>query len=133
MVVACGEDAQVVARGDGCAVHAVLVANGSGVASDGCLLDIVTGFTTDDEALVADDGVDCCGRAFEQVDEGTHVEGGLLEVEVELAGEVLGVGLEGAESLNLEALGNVLLELKLGVKCVEGRPGERAGDACCAV
>jgi len=133
VVVARGEDAEVVGGSDGSVVHAVLVANGGGVPGDSGFLDIVTSFTTDDEALVANDSVYGGGRALEEVGESAEVERGLLEVEVEFGTGGLGVGLEGGQSLGLEALGDVVVELELGVEHVEGGPAEGTGDACARI
>lgn len=122
VVVASGEKAQVVASGDGSSVLGNAVANGSGVLGDSGLLDVVATLSTDKEALVAKDSVEVGGRTVEEVEEGTSVHIGLLEVEVEfgalglLSGKVLG------EDLGLEALGNVVVELELGVEGVRGGP-----------
>lgn len=122
MVVAGGENAQVVAGGDGGSVLGNAVANGSGVLGDGSLLDVVATLSTDDEALVAENSVEVGGGAAEEVEESTSVQVGLLEVEVELGtlgllgGEVLG------EDLSLETLGDVVVELELGVEGVGSGP-----------
>ena len=128
MVVAGGENAQVVAGGDGGSVLGNAVANGSGVLSDGSLLDVVATLSTDDEALVAENSVEVGGGAAEEVEESTSVQVGLLEVEVELGtlgllgGEVLG------EDLSLETLGDVVVELELGVEGVGGGPSLGEGE-----
>ena len=133
VVVAGREDAEVVGGSDGGVVHAVLVANGGRVPGDSGLLDVVTSFTTDDEALVANDSVYGGGRALEEVGESAEVERGLLEVEVELGTSGLGVRLEGGQSLGLEAFSDVVVELELGVEHVEGGPAEGTGDACARI
>lgn len=128
VVVAGGEDAQVVTSGDGGSVLGNAVANGSGVLGDGGLLDIVATLSTDKEALVAEDSVEVGGRAAEKVEEGTGVQVWLLEVEVEsstlglLVGEVLG------DDLSLETLGDVVVELELGVESVGGGPSLGKGE-----
>ena len=122
VVVASGEDAQVVASGDGSGVLGNAVANGSGVLGDGSLLDVVATLSTDKEALVTEDGVEVGGRAVEEVEESTSVQVGLLEVEVESSTLGLLVGLVLGENLSLEALGNVVVKLKLGVEGVSGGP-----------
>lgn len=128
MVVAGGENAQVVAGGDGGGVLGNTVANGSGVLGDGSLLDVVATLSTNDEALVAENSVEVGGGAAEEVEESTSVQVGLLEVEVELGtlgllgGEVLG------EDLSLETLGDVVVELELGVEGVGGGPSLGEGE-----
>lgn len=92
VVVAGGEDAQVVGGGDGGAVLGSDIADGGAVAGDGGLLDVVTGRGTGEEALVADDGVNVGGGALEEIEEGAAVEGGLLEGEVELGAGAVGGG-----------------------------------------
>lgn len=122
VVVASRENAQVVASGDGSSVLGNAVANGSGVLGDSGLLDVVATLSTDKEALMAEDSVKVGGRAVKEVKEGTSVHVGLLELEVEfgtlglLSGEVLG------EDLGLKALGDVVVELELGVEGVRGGP-----------
>lgn len=130
MVVASREDAQVVASSDGSSVLGNAVANGSGVLGDGGLLDVVATLSTDKETLVAENSVEVGGRAVEEVEEGTSVQVGLLEVEVQagtlglLGGEVLG------EDLSLQTLGNVVVELELGVEGVGGSPSLGEGETC---
>jgi hypothetical protein len=129
VVVASGEQAQVVGGGDGCGVGGEAVANSSGVFGDGSLLDIVATLSTDEETLMAKDSIEVGRWALEQVEESTGVEVWLLEEEVDLgtlglrAGQVLG------QDLGLKALGNVVVELKLGVKSVTGGPGLGEGEA----
>lgn len=130
MVVASGENAQVVASGDGSSVLGNAVADGSGVLGDGGLLDVVATLSTDKETLVAENSVEVGGRAVEEVEEGTSVQVGLLEVEVQtgtlglLGGEVLG------EDFSLETLGDVVVELELGVEGVGGSPSLGEGETC---
>lgn len=129
VVVAGREEGQVVASGDGSRVLGKAVANGSGVLGDGSLLDIVATLSTDEEALVAEDGVEVGGGALQQVEEGTGVQVGLLEVEVELGTLGLGAGQVLSDNLSLEALGNVVVQLKLGVEGVGGSPRLGEGKA----
>lgn len=132
LVVGGGENVQVVGGGDGGAVERGLVADGSRVAGDGGLLDIVASLTTDEEALVADDTVDdgsqvAGGRV---VEEGAGLEGGLLEGQVELLALVARAGREDRGELRLQALGEGVVQLDLGVQDVGGVPGLGNGDAC---
>lgn len=130
MVVRSGEDAQVVGGGDGGAVLGGDVADGGAVAGQGSLVDIVAGAGTGQEALVADDGVDVGGGALEEVEEGAAVEAGLLEEQVELGALGGGGGQEVEETLELEALGEGVADLNLGVEGVGGVPGLGQGQAC---
>lgn len=129
MVVAGGEDSQVVGSGDGSRVLGNAVADGSGVLGDGGLLDIVATLSTDKETLVAENSIEVGGGAVKEIEESTGVHVGLLEVEVELSTlgllsrEILG------EDLSLETLGDVVVKLELGVEGVGGSPGLGEGKA----
>lgn len=129
VVVAGGEDGQVVGSGDGSRVLGNAVADGSGVLGDGGLLDVIATLSTDKEALVAENSVEVGGGAVEEIEESTSVHVGLLEVEVELSTlgllsrEVLG------DDLSLETLGDVVVELELSVEGVGGSPGLCEGEA----
>lgn len=129
MVVAGGEERQVVAGGDGGGVLGNAVADGGGVLGDGGLVDVVATLSTNEEALVAEDSVEVGGRAVQEVEEGTGVQVGLLEVEVELGALGLLSGLVLGENLSLEALGDVVVELELGVEGVGGGPCLGEGEA----
>lgn len=133
MVVAGGEDAQVVRGGDGGAVLGGEVADSGAVAGNGGLLNVVAGRGTGEETLVTDNGVDVGGGALEEVEEGSAVEGRLLEGKVELDALVLGGGQEREDALGLEALGERVGELHLGVEGVGRVPGLGQGKACAAV
>lgn len=128
VVVAGGENAQVVASGDGGSVLGNAVADGSGVLGNGSLLDVVATLSTDNKTLVAEDSVEVGSGAAEEVEESTGMQVGLLEVEVELGtlgllgGEVLG------EDLSLETLGDVVVELELGVEGISGGPSLGEGE-----
>lgn len=122
VVIAGSEDAGVVSGGDGSGVLGGAVADGGAVGGDGGLLDVVATRQTGEEALVADDGVDVGGGALEEVEEGTAVDVGLLEVQVQLGGGGAGGGQEAEETLELEALGEGVVKLKLGLESVGGVP-----------
>lgn len=133
MVVASSEDAQIVGSGDGGTVLGGDVTDSGAVASDGGLLDVVTGRGTGEESLVSDDSVDVGSRTLEQVEEGAAVEGGLLEGEVELGAGVVAGGEELEDGLRLETLGQGVGELKLGVEGVGRVPCLGQGKACSVV
>ena len=129
VVVAGSEDAEVVGSSDGRGVGRGGEADGSAVAGDGGLLDVVASLGTGEEALVADDGVDVGGGALQEVEVSTAVEAGLLEVEVELGATGLGGGEEAEDTLGLEALGEVVGELNLGLERVGRVPSLGEGEA----
>lgn len=133
VVVRGSKDAQVVRGGDGGAVLGHGVADGGAVAGQGSLVDIVAGRGTGEEALVADDGVDVGGGALEEVEEGAAGEAGLLEVQVELGTLGGGGGEEVEETLELEALGEGVVDLELGVEGVGRVPRLGEGQACMTV
>ena len=129
MVVRGSEDGEVVGGGDGSAVLGSGVADGGAVGSDSSLVHVVTGAGTGEETLVADNGIDVGGGTLEEVEEGTAVEVGLLEVKVELGTTGSGGGEEAEETLKLEAAGKVVGELELGVESVGGVPSLGKGEA----
>lgn len=105
--------------------HCVLwgrVADGTGVAGEGTGLDVVRGLGTDKEAVVANDGVSGKGGALDNVDGGAGVDRGLL-VDGSKDGSLLVLGgVEGGVEIQLEALGNLVVELDLGAEQVGGGP-----------
>lgn len=129
VVVAGGEERQVVAGSDGSGVLGNAVANGSGVLGNSGLVDVVATLGADEESLVAENSVEVGGRAVQEVEEGTSVQVGLLEVEVELGALGLLSGLVLSENLSLEALGNVVVKLELGVESVGSGPRLGEGEA----
>ena len=133
MVVRSGENAEVVRSGDGSAVLRSSVADSGAVGGQSSLVGIVASGSTSEETLVADNSIDIGDGALEEVEEGTAVETGLLEVEVEL-GTLSGGGREEVEeTLKLEALGKRVGDLNLGVEGVGGVPGLGEGQACTGV
>ena len=130
MVVAGSEEAQVVRGGDGSAVGGGSIADGGAVAGDGTLGDVIAGRGTGEEALVADNGIDVGGRALEEVEEGAAVEVGLLEVQVEFGAAGRRGGQEGEDTLSLEALGQAVVDLELGLEGVGRVPRLGEGEAC---
>lgn len=130
VVVRGGKDAQVVGGSDGGAVLGGGIADSSRVGGDGGLVDVVAGRGTGEEALMADDGVNVGGGALEEVKEGAAVEAGLLEEQVELGTLGGGGGEEVEETLELQALGEGVVDLELGVENVGGVPGLGEGKAC---
>ena len=122
MVISSRENAQVVGSGDGSSVEGVGVSDGSRVVGDRSLLDIITSAGTGKEAILTNNGVDVGSRTLEQVEEGSAVEVGLLEMQVELCAFGLSGREERAQDLGLETLGDGVIQLNLGVKSVDGAP-----------
>lgn len=122
VVVAGREQGEVVASGDGSRVLGKAVTNGSRVLSDSSLLHIVATLSTNQEALVTKDDVQVGSRSLEKVEEGTSVQVRLLEVQVQLSTLGLGAWQVLREDLGLETLGNVVVQLKLGVESISGGP-----------
>jgi len=123
VVVTGREDTKVVGGLDGGGVLGEAVADRGRVLGHGGFLHVVAGLSADEEAFVAEDGVDVGGGALEEVEEGAEVEVGLLVVEVYLAavglfgGEVIG------EHFGSEAFGELVFEFDFGVQRVGGCPG----------
>lgn len=130
VVVRSSEDAQIVSSGDGGAVLGSSVANSGAVGGDSGLVDVVAGRGTSEETLVADSGVNVGNGTLEEVEEGTAVEARLLEEEVEFGALAGGGGKEVEETLELEALGEGVIDLNLGVEGVGGVPGLGQSEAC---
>lgn len=129
VVVAGSEDAQVVSSGDGSAVRGGSVADSGAVASKGGLLDIVAGRGTSKEAIVANNGVNVGGGALQEVEEGAAVESALLEVKVELGAARGAGGQEAVNQLGLDALGEHISGLDLGLEGVGSVPGLGQSEA----
>jgi hypothetical protein len=129
VVVAGSEDRQVVAGSDSSRVLGKAVANGRRVLGDGGLLNIIATLGTDQETLMAQDNVQVGSRSLQEVEESTSVQVGLLEVQVELSTLGLGAGQVLSEDLSLQALGNVVVQLELGVEGIGSSPGLGESEA----
>lgn len=79
---------------------------------------------------MANNGVNVGGRTLEEVKEGTAVETGLLEVQVELGTLGGGGGKKVEVTLELQALGQGVGNLDLSVENIGGVPGLGKGEAC---
>ena len=123
------EHAHIIRRRDRRAVNGRLVANSSLVARDRRLLHIVPGLRTDEEPLATKHDVDVGDGTLEQIDEGARVDVGLLVVQVELGADGLAVRDEGRQQLGLGAVGDLVVELDLGVEGVLGVPADGGGGA----
>lgn len=130
VVVGGSEGAQVVGGSDGGGVAETGVAESGAVAGEGTLLDVKAGRGTSEETLMADNGIDVGNGALEQVEEGAAVEDVLLEVQVELGALGLVARQEAEDTLSLEALGDAVSQLNLGLQGVGSVPGLGDGKAC---
>lgn len=102
------------------------VASGGGEAGDVGLGDIVGDITTNQEAITANNGITGEGGALEEIQVGARVEAELLVLDADL-GVLLAIGgQETASDVELEALGDLVLELNLGGE--EVASGPRLGD-----
>lgn len=129
VVVRGGENAALVGGSDGGSPGGLGEADGGGKGGDAGLLDVVASGSTGEETLVANNGVNVGGGALEQVGESTEVELGLLEVDVDLGAGLLALGQEGEGTLELQALGDVVGGLDLGLERVQGVPSLGDGEA----
>ena len=129
LVVGGREDAQGVGGCDSGVVQRGSVTDSGAVLGDGGLLDVVADLTTNNEALVRNDGIGngADGTSGGVVSEDTAVEVGLLEVEVDLLALVASGGAEVGENLGLQARGEGVVELDLGSEDIGGVP--RLSDA----
>lgn len=103
------------------------------VAAQLALLDVVAGLSTGEEAVAAEDGVGSEGGALEEVKVLAGVQTGLLVGRGEERVLGLLLGHERRDELELEALGDVVLELNVVAEHVGGGPGLGEGDAVLAV
>lgn len=123
VVVRGGKGRQVAQAVQGDGVLGGRKADGTGVTGNGTRGDVVGGLGTDEEAITADDSVGGESGALEEVDGGAGVERGLL-VDGSDNGRLLRLGgVQGGRNVELEALGDLVLELELGAEQVGGGPG----------
>ena len=136
LVEGSGEDAQVLDPGDAGDVVGGLVGEGDGVAGDRRLLEVVAGFTSDEEAFVAggdvDDGVDVA-VVVAVVEEGAGVDVGVFEGEGEFfRARDRFVGAPEVLEVDFDARGDDVGEFDFAVE--DGGCGPAFGDgyACVA-
>ena len=129
MVVARGEDAQVVGRLDRGGVLGKTVANGGRVLGDGRFLDVVTGLSANKKTLMSEHSVDVGGGSFEDIEEGAEVEVGLLVVEVQFSTVRLFGGQVVGKHFSLQTASELIFEFDFGVQRVCGGPGLRKTQA----
>lgn len=132
LVIRSAEDAERVGCGDGGVVDGGGITDGGGVLGDGSFLHVVPDFTTDEEALVAENGIGngADSTAGLEVGKDPTVEVILLEVEVGLLSLVPIIGVEVVEKLGLETRRDGVAQLNLGSKKVGRVPRLSNADAC---
>jgi len=129
VVVAGGEGGEVSETVDGDGVLRGGEADGTGVSGDSTGGDVVGSLGTDEETVTTENGVGGEGGALEKVDNGTGVEGRLL-VDGSKDGRLARLGrVQGGSEVELESLGDKVLELDLSSENVGGGPGLETGSA----
>ena len=121
VVVAGGEDGQVVGGNEGDGVGWGLVTERSGIIGQDRGLDVVGQSTTSGEAVLAKGQVGVEERTLQQVDKGSGGDGILGEVGIELDG-LGGAWDNGGDQFGLEAWGDGVGQLQLGGESVVGGP-----------
>lgn len=130
VVVASSEDAQVVGSNDRGSVLGDGVSDSSRVLADLSVDNVVANLSTGKETVMANNNITVERRALEKVEETTGAEEGLLEVQVDLGALALGGREERCEDFSLEAVGEGVVKLDLGVESVGSGPGLGKGQTC---
>ena len=118
MVVAGGEDTQIVGGSDSSGVRWLTIACSKSVFCDGSLSNIVSSFCANKEAFVTEGSIEGGGGALEDIGEETCVDVGLLVVEVEFAAVCLLDREVVSQDFGFETLCQVVFEFELSVKGV---------------
>lgn len=103
------------------------------VSAQFTLLDVVRSLGTGKETIAAKDGVSSEGGTLEEVEVLTGVQTGLLVGGSEKSVLGLLLGDKGGDELELEALGDVVLELNVVAEDIGSGPSLGEGDAVLAV
>jgi hypothetical protein len=133
LVVAGGDEGQVLASDNASDIAGSLVTDSERVAGDGSFLHIVASLTSDEESIVAssdvDDGIDTAlGSGV--VDESTRVDVGVLEGKVDLLSGRSFLGwIPEVLKIDLDARSDDIGELDLAVKKRCGGPRLSNSDA----
>jgi hypothetical protein len=122
VVVASAEGGEVSETVEGDGVLWGREADGTSVSGDSTGSDVVRSLGTDKETVTAENSVGGEGRALEEVDSGTSVEGWLL-VDGSKNGRLARLGrVQGGSKVELETLGDKVVELDLSSENVGGGP-----------
>jgi len=105
------------------------VPKGSRELADAALGDIVARLATDEEAIATGHSIGSDCGTIKDVEKGARVDTRLLVGETELNRFCVLLGVESRGRFDLEALGNLVLELELGAEDVGGRPSLGEGKA----
>lgn len=122
VVVAGRVGAQVAQTVEGDGIVGSVEASTKVVSAQLTILDIVAGFSTGKEAITSEDSISSERGALEEVKVLTGVQTGLLVGGGEKSVLSLLVGHQGGHQLELESLGNVVLELNVVAEHVGSRP-----------
>ena len=104
------------------------VAGSGGEAGDVSTTDIVGDISSERETIATDNDITGEGRALEKVEVGTGVEAELLVLDTNLGVLLALRGEETSNNVQLQALGDLVLDLNLGGEEVAGGPGLSDGQ-----
>lgn len=150
VVVAGGEGVKVVETVNGDSVFGGVVSNGGGVSGDVALGHVVSALSTNKESVAAKDGISSEGGSLQRkrmrtrkqaqgltdlvhVKSSTGVDARLLVGSIDKSRLVALLRLESRVQVELEALGNLVLDLELRLENVGGGPGLGEGETVLAV
>jgi hypothetical protein len=131
VVIRSSEDAQAVGGSNSQAVNWSLITESSSILGQSSLLDIETGFTTNEETLMGEDTINGSVNivvGWVELSESAGVESTLLEVEVTLLGLEAGLRSDLTNVFGLYASGKDIVKLELGGEDVVVGPGTGGGD-----
>lgn len=123
VVVRCGEDLERVVGMESNRVLGSGVASNSGKAGDVGTGKVIGDLTSSNETLTADNNIGGDGGALEDIQVGARVDTELLVQNTDLGALLALMGVETSCDIQLQALGNLVLDLNLGGEVVVGGPG----------
>jgi len=133
MVIRGREGLEIVMSLDGSGVLRLGVSDCSSILCQLAIHDIISNVSSEEESLVGGDGISSEGRSLEQVEEGPRMERLLSIVQSDLGILIRQAGQERRAKLQLDAPGNLIVELDLGVERIGGGPALGQGDAALGV
>lgn len=129
VIVARGEDAEVVGGLDRGRVLGQTVSDRGRVLGHCRFLNIIACLGADEEPFMSQHGVNVGGRSFEEVEEGTEVEVGLLVVEVDFSSVRLFGRQVVGQNFGFQPFGELIFEFYLGVERIACCPYLCEGEA----
>jgi len=133
VVVRSSEGVHVSKAVDGDSVFGCTVAEGGSVTRNAALGDVVSAFSTKKETVTTEDSVSSERRALEDINEGTGVETRLLVDGAQDGVFSAFVGVESRVDFELQALGDLVLDLDGGPEDVARRPSFSDSEAILGV